>query len=100
MLVLLLLLVPAGSEAYCALLGQNPGFTGPPRVQQLSLTSVRVSWEGLVTRLDCADQFIVKSWNSHNPNDYQMSDLLPLTQFTHVVRDLLPNQDYVFQVTT
>lgn len=85
-------------NAYCALLGQNPGFSAPPKVEQISLTSVRVSWEGLVTRIDCADQFIVKSWNKRNPNDYQMSDLLPVTQFSYTVTDLVPNQDYVFQV--
>lgn len=96
-LLLLLLGGLPSTAAYCALFGQNPGFTAAPRVQQISLTSVLVSWEGLVTRIDCADQFIVKSWNERNPNDYQMSDLLPLDQFTFMVRDLVPNQNYVFQ---
>jgi len=84
-------------SSYCSLLGQNPGFSSAPRVEQVTLTSVRVSWEGIVTRIECADQFIVKSWNARNPNDYQMSDLLPLSQFTYVVTDLVPNQNYVFQ---
>ena len=83
---------------YCAGLGANPGFRGPPMVEQVTLTSVRVSWAGLVTRKECADQFIVKSWLARNPNNYQMSSLLPTTQFSFVVRDLVPNQDYVFQV--
>ena len=96
--LLLTLLLPS-VQGYCAGLGANPGFRGPPRVEQVTLTSVRVSWEGLVTRGDCADQFIVKSWLARNPNDYKMSDLLPTTQFTFIVRDLVPNQDYVFQVT-
>ena len=86
-------------EGYCATLGANPGFRGPPRVEQVTLTSVRVSWDGLVTRKDCADQFIVKSWLARNPNDYKMSGLLPTNQFTFIVTDLVPNQDYVFQVT-
>ena len=98
-LLLLLLVGLPCTAAYCALFGQNPGFTAAPRVQQVSLTSVLVSWEGLVTRIDCADQFIVKSWNERNPNDYKMSDLLPLNQFTFMVRDLVPNQNYVFQVS-
>ena len=85
-------------RAYCASLGANPGFRGPPTVEQVTLTSVRVTWAGLVTRKECADQFIVKSWLARNPNNYQMSDLLPTTQFSFVVRDLVPNQDYVFQV--
>ena len=66
---------------------------------QVTLTSVQVSWHGLVTRGECADQFIVKSWLARNPNDYKMSDLLPTSQFSFVVTDLVPNQDYVFQVT-
>ena len=66
---------------------------------QVTLTSVRVTWAGLVTRKECADQFIVKSWLARNPNDYKMSDLLPTTQFSWVVKDLVPNQDYVFQVS-
>lgn len=85
------------TQAYCSLLGQNPGFSTPPKVEQVTLTSVRVTWEGIVTRIECADQFIVKSWNARNPNDYQMSDLLPTTQFSYVVTDLVPNQNYVFQ---
>ena len=65
---------------------------------QVSLTSVQVSWHGLATRVECADQFIVKSWLARNPNDYKMSDLLQTSQYSFVVEDLLPNQDYVFQV--
>jgi len=84
-------------SGYCAGLGANPGFRGPPIVEQVSMTSVRVSWSGLVTRSECADQYIVKSWLARNPNDYQMSDLLPTTQLSFIVTDLVPNQDYVFQ---
>merc|ERR1719237_1590035 len=86
-----------GVAGYCASLGANPGFRGPPSVEQVTLTSVRVTWAGLVTRKECADQFIVKSWLARNPNNYQMSSLLPTTQFSFIVRDLVPNQDYVFQ---
>eukprot|EP00090_Calanus_glacialis_P044548 TRINITY_DN7958_c0_g1_i1.p1 TRINITY_DN7958_c0_g1~~TRINITY_DN7958_c0_g1_i1.p1 ORF type:complete len:303 (+),score=54.31 TRINITY_DN7958_c0_g1_i1:436-1344(+) len=85
------------AQAYCAGIGANPGFKDAPLVQQVTLTSVKVSWHGLVTRAECADQFIVKSWNRRNPNDYKMSDLLPLNQFSYIVTDLVPNQDYVFQ---
>ena len=94
---LLAVSLPACST-YCAPFGQNPGFTRAPTVEQVTLTSVRVSWAGTVTRIECADQFIVKSWNRRNPNDYMMSDLLPLDQFSYIVTDLVPNQDYVFQV--
>ena len=98
-LVLVLVLWLDTVAGYCAGLGANPGFRGPPKVEQVTLTSVQVSWHGLVTRGECADQFIVKSWLARNPNDYKMSDLLPTSQFSFVVTDLVPNQDYVFQVT-
>jgi len=98
LLMALGLQVLPGCEAYCSILGPNPGFSSAPRVEQVSLTSVRVSWHNIVTKIECADQFIVKSWNARSPNDYEMSNLLPLSQFTYVVTDLVPNQDYVFQV--
>jgi len=96
-IVTMLLMTATSVTGYCAGLGANPGFRGPPKVEQVSLTSVQVSWHGLATRVECADQFIVKSWLARNPNDYKMSDLLQTSQYSFVVEDLLPNQDYVFQ---
>ena len=117
LLIVTLVLQATAVAGYCAGLGANPGFRGPPKVEQVwgfqeaiidivsvnvyfqvSLTSVQVSWHGLATRVECADQFIVKSWLARNPNDYKMSDLLQTSQYSFVVEDLLPNQDYVFQV--
>ena len=117
LLIVTLVLQATAVAGYCAGLGANPGFRGPPKVEQVwgfqeaiidivsvnvyfqvSLTSVQVSWHGLATRAECADQFIVKSWLARNPNDYKMSDLLQTSQYSFVVEDLLPNQDYVFQV--
>jgi len=98
LLVVLGLHVVPGCEGYCSIVGPDPGFSSAPRLEQVSLTSVRVNWHNIVTKIECADQFIVKSWNARNPNDYTMSNLLPLSQFTYVVTDLVPNQDYVFQV--
>ena len=95
---LFLVAFPTCVRGYCHTPGHNPGFSSQPLVQQVSLTSVRVTWEGLVTRVECADQFVVKWWREQYPNDYTFSELLPLTQFTYLVRDLVPNQDYVFQV--
>jgi len=85
-------------HGYCTLLGSNPGFTGPPIVEQVSTTSVQVSWEGLVYRIECADEFLVKSWDIRNAKDYKLSELLPTSQFSFIVTDLDPNKGYVFQV--
>jgi hypothetical protein len=56
------------------------GFTGPPKVEQIDLATVRVSWEGLVTQRECADQFLVKYWQRTNPQSYLTSDLVCKTQ--------------------
>jgi len=96
-IVTLLAAILQPAQGYCAGIGSNPGFKDAPLVQQVTLTSVKVSWHGLVTRSECADQYIVKSWNIRNPNDYKMSDLLPLNQLSYIVTDLVPNQEYVFQ---
>merc|ERR1712117_810904 len=60
------------SFSYCTWAGANPYWTGTPTVEQITLTSVRVSWAGLLERTDCADSLIVR----------------------HVV----PNQMYTYQV--
>ena len=104
MSTLLLLLVAVSVRlpsvaGYCRVLVANSGFRGPPAVEQVSLTSVRVSWAGLVTRKDCADSFLVSYWLAKNQlSSLQVSNSLPTTQFSVIVTDLLPNQDYVFQV--
>jgi len=87
-----------GVGGYCSGVGANPGFSSYPNVQQVSMTSVLVSWHNLVTRIDCADQFIVKSWMYSSPSDYKISDLLPTSMFSYVVEDLMPGIEYVFQV--
>ena len=99
-IVTLLAAILQPAQGYCAGIGSNPGFKDAPLVQQVTLTSVKVSWHGLVTRSECADRYIVKSWNIQNPMDYRLSDLLPLNQLSYIVTDLVPNQEYVFQVNT
>ena len=82
---------------YCSENGLHPGFREPPLVQQLTPTSVNVNWEDLVN-LQCVSNFLVKYWESQNPYDQQLSDELPADQFRYIVPNLVPNQEYVFQV--
>ena len=86
-----------GVHSYCAGIGSNPGWSAEPRVEQLSLTAVLVSWEGLLTRGECADQLIVKHFATRNPNDYTMSDLLNVSTTSYVVEYLRTGVDYIFQ---
>ncbi len=80
LLPFLLCFVPDPSAAYCWQAGKNPGFSGPPRVRQLSITKVRVSWDGLVTQEDCADNYVVKFWPTQAPSTYKITDIVPVNQ--------------------
>jgi len=83
---------------YCTWVGSNPYWDGAPSVQQVSLTSVRVSWHGLLQREDCADSLLVKFYKGENTNDFGMSDTLSVTTNSYIVRDVVPNLPYTFQV--
>ena len=65
---------------------------------QITLTSVRVSWAGLLERSDCADSLIVKHFKGDNTNDFMMSDPLDTETNSYIVRDVVPNQMYTYQV--
>lgn len=94
---LLLLFVIRLSSSYCTGPGANPTFISGPTVQQVSLTSVLLSWEGLVKRLDCADQFVVKWWNRNDPSDYELSEMLMTSTTSWQVNHLIPHRAYAFQ---
>ncbi len=65
--LILLALAPGDVNAYCWEPGKNPDFTGPPKVEQVDMRTVRVSWFGLVKQRKCADQFLVKFWQRNSP---------------------------------
>ena len=47
---------------WCVDSGKNPTFTAAPKVAQESLTSVRISWDGLVNHKQCANNYLVLYW--------------------------------------
>jgi len=96
-LVLVLVLVHPG-HSWCSSLGWNPSWSGPPVVEQLSLTSVRVSWSGLLQQSECADNILVKHYRGFNSNEYGLSDPLVVKATSYVVHDLTPNIEYTYQV--
>ena len=67
---------------------------------QLTLTSVRVSWAGLLGRPDCADSIIVKHFKGDDTSHYDMSDPLDVSTNSFIVRDIVPLQPYTFQVSS
>jgi len=83
---------------YCTWVGSNPSWTDSPTVEQVSLTSVRISWPGLLQREDCADSLLVKFFKGDGTYDFGMSEPLNVTTNTYIVRDVVPNLPYTFQV--
>ena len=43
-------------QAYCWQPGWNPSFKGPPVVTQIDMSTVYISWKGLVIMPECTDQ--------------------------------------------
>lgn len=93
-LLIQLLLLTKETIAYCWGAGQNPSFTGPPRLSQVDLFTVRVSWKGIVKRKQCADDFVVKYWIRAFPNQYNVTDLVK-GDFTDI--KVIPKIHYSFQ---
>lgn len=68
------------SHGYCWQAGANPYFIDKPTIQQVSLSKVRISWEGIVEERECADQFLVKYWQNNMPQGFKLSDTVPTDQ--------------------
>jgi len=84
-------------EAYCFGAGKNPSFTGPPKVEQIDLRTVKVSWSGLVQQAECADQFLVKYWEkAQGPNKFKTTELLKTDKFSIDI-EVTPRVLYRFQ---
>ena len=96
LVLLALAALVACAHGYCWQVGYNPGFTGPPKVEQVAINEVRISWEGIVTHRDCADQFLVKYWPRTSPNAYETSELVP-PDVSYMQVKVTPKVTYQFQ---
>ena len=84
-------------NGYCWQPGKNPGFNGTPKVEQVDIRTVKVSWKGITTQTECADQFLVKYWEITSPLDYHLSDPVNNDKFSTIIR-VTPKVKYVFEV--
>ena len=84
-------------SAYCWQPGKNPGFNGVPKVEQVDIRTVKVSWNGITTQTECADQFLVKYWESTSPLEYALTDPVNNDEFSTVIK-VTPKVKYVFEV--
>lgn len=85
------------SRGYCWQAGWNPKFIDLPKIQQLELSKVRVSWEDIVEMRDCADEFLVKYWQNNMPQGFKLSEKVPTDQ-NYVDIEVIPKVPYMFQV--
>ncbi len=97
LLLLVMLFFPFFSPvlSVCWSPGLNPRFRSPPRVEQLALDRVRVSWAGAVDGHACADQFLVKYWQRLYPRDYSLTHLVVGRDYADV--EVVPKVIYHFQ---
>ena len=95
-ILIVVLCFPQHIEAYCPLIGSNPGFSGPPVVSTISDNVVRISWKDVVTKRECADGFEVKYWKRGFPNSFVMSKYLD-AEANFIDLTVFPNTNYIFQ---
>ena len=67
---------------------------------QVSLTSVRMSWAGLLGNARCANKIRIKYWKTFSPNDYKMSEKLLVETNSYLIKNIDKYIEYDFQVST
>ncbi|CAB4061424.1 unnamed protein product [Lepeophtheirus salmonis] len=86
-----------GAQSYCIGAGRNPQFTGPPIVEQVTVSLVRVSWgHNIVHDRECADQFFVKYWPKNDPYNYEMTEIVA-PEINYLDIKVRPRVNYIFE---
>eukprot|EP00092_Neocalanus_flemingeri_P012537 GFUD01013512.1.p1 GENE.GFUD01013512.1~~GFUD01013512.1.p1 ORF type:complete len:292 (-),score=91.73 GFUD01013512.1:476-1351(-) len=91
-----LIWLPPQTSSLCTGIGNSPYWVGAPNVEQVSLTSVRVSWNGLLKRDDCAAGVFIS--HGTGMDDFEMSAVLKVSTVNFLVQNLRPGQAYMYQV--
>eukprot|EP00096_Caligus_rogercresseyi_P004716 TRINITY_DN1913_c0_g1_i2.p1 TRINITY_DN1913_c0_g1~~TRINITY_DN1913_c0_g1_i2.p1 ORF type:complete len:249 (+),score=59.00 TRINITY_DN1913_c0_g1_i2:146-892(+) len=97
-LLSLVLLLPGSCVGFCIGAGRNPVFTGPPIVEQVTISLVRVSWgHNILHDRECTDQFFVKYWPKNDPYNYEMTDVVA-QEINYLDVKVRPRVLYIFEV--
>ncbi len=51
--------------------GRHPGFKGRPKVKQVTIDRVKISWAGKIDRVTCVDNFVVKYWQRLDAREFK-----------------------------
>ena len=93
---LVLFCVSSCVQGYCWEPGWNPDFKAAPKVEQITISKVRISWVDIVTKRECADQFLVKYWQKNTPQGYKLTSPVS-TDVNHIDVEVVPKVPYNFQ---
>merc|ERR1711956_78653 len=88
---------PVTTPVYRSCSLKDPGFNSTPIVVQVDIQTVRVSWDGIITQIECVANFIVKYWQEYDLADYELSDQLNANDFSTEIK-VVPKVKYFFQV--
>ena len=98
--LLILVILPQYLKAYCKQDGMNALFLTSPRVRQMSNSTLRVSWKGIVQNKECVDGFMVKYREKEKRDEPPHIPLLSYTDdgnATFIDIDVLPGREYILQ---
>jgi len=73
-------------------------WNGAPEVEQINLTTVRVSWLEVLKNKNCADKIFVKYWIENRGNDYDQSDRFSPETVNNCTIKIEKGQFYIFQI--
>merc|ERR1711974_347415 len=90
-----LLLLVKGCKSGCT-------FNSAPKVEQVEIDKVKVSWSDVVANLDCLDEFIINYWEEGKSKVLDGTFVGPLgaNQFSTEIKDVTPSQSYKLQLKT
>merc|ERR1719412_212030 len=72
---------------------------GAPKVEQVALDKVKVSWDDVVDDLDCVDSFVINYWEEDKSKVDGTFIHLGTNQFSTEIK-VTPRQRYKFQLKT
>ena len=74
-------------------------FNSAPKVEQVEIDKVKVSWHGVVANLGCLDDFVLNHWEKGTPKKYGTFKKLNANQFSTEI-EVIPRQRYILQLKT